>query len=498
MEPGNRDVFTKSEKGDQMRFQRVLFIIPNLKWFYGYPNYPHLGVGYIIELLEEHGIKCCVVDMTLGIKLSCLRRKIREFNPDLIGVTLYSYRCRYAYQLISQIKRITNQPVVIGGPHVSLMKGKALEESGADFAITHEGEHPLLEVCLGKHFEEIDNLIYRDEESIKENPSRPFIKNVDDLPFPKYFPFELEKYGERSIAIISSRGCPYQCIYCPVKTTMGRGLRLRSPESIISELKYWYSRGYRHFDFNDDVFNVNKRRVYEICDLIEKENFTAIFLSCGQGMRMDKVDRPLLERMKEVGFYRIGFGVESFNNRILQSIKKGITTEQIDEGVRIACELGYDVTLFFMLGFPGETWTDIQNSLNFSLKYPVTMNSFYNIIPYPGTDLFNFLQENKLLLVNPDAYLNRDMTRSRKILFQNDSMSMVERRKALELGERFTRRCSSKHMGRRLGRLGIFGKFLAWLLCTKLMWHLRIELDGYGPTYRLRLLVMKLLGLRKR
>lgn len=480
-----------------MRFQRVLFIIPNLKWVYGYPKFPHLGVGYICELLEQYGVKCGVLDMTLGIKLSKLAGKIREFDPDLIGVTLYSYRHYDAYQLIRQIKQITERPVVIGGPHVSLMKGKTLAESGADLAVKYEGEYPLLEICQGKPREEIDNLIYRDGEGIKENPSRPFIDNLDDLPFPKYSSFKLGKYGDsRSIAIISSRGCPYQCIYCSVKTTMGRGFRPRSPESIISELKYWYSRGYRHFDFNDDSFNVNKQRVYEICDLIEKENFAGIFLSCGQGMRLDRVDRPLLKKMKEAGFYRLGFGVESFNDRILQSIKKGETIEQIEEGVKIACELGYDVQLSFMLGFPGETWMDIQNSLNFSLKYPVTVAAF-NIIPYPGTELLSYLQENKLLLADPAIYLNEDMTRSRKILFRTDSMSIDERRKALELGARISRRSSQKDMERRLSRFGILGKVFAWLTCTKLMWFVRTQLDHYGPAYKLRLLTMKLMGLRK-
>lgn len=480
-----------------MRFQQVLFVIPNLKWLFGYPNYPHAGVGYITELLEQHGIKCGILDMTLGNNLSSLRKEIQRFKPDLIAVTLYSYRYRRSYQLIRQIKQFTDQPVVIGGPHVSLLKRESLEESGADLAVTYEGEYPLLEVCLGESFEKVDNLIYRDGEGIKENPSRPFIENLDALPFPKYSPFELGKYGERSIAIISSRGCPYQCIYCSVKTTMGRNFRPRSPENIISELRYWYSRGYRHFDFNDDTFNVDIKRVYEICDLIQKEKLTNIFLSCGQGMRLDRVNRPLLERMREVGFYRLGFGIESFNNPILQSIKKGETIEQMDEGVRTACELGYDVALAFMLGFPGETWMDIQNSLKFSLKYPVTSASFFNIIPYPGTELFDRLKEDELLLTDPYSYLDEDMTNSRKVLFRTDTMSMAERKKALELGARFQRRSYQKHMERRLRRLGILGKVLAWFICTKLMWRLRMWLDHYELTYRTRLFVMKVLRLRK-
>src|SRR5208283_4268778 len=128
----------------QIRFERVLFIIPDLQWENGYPSYPHPGIGYITELLEQHGIKCMVLDMTLGYKFAHLVKTINKYNPDLIGLSLYTYRYRRAYELISRIKGVTEKPIVIGGPHVSLWGKRCLEECAADLGIRYEGENPLL------------------------------------------------------------------------------------------------------------------------------------------------------------------------------------------------------------------------------------------------------------------------------------------------------------------------------------------------------------------
>ena len=214
-------------------------------------------------------------------------------------------------------------------------------------------------------------------------------------------------------------------------------------------------------------------------------------------MRLDRVDQPLLKRMKEVGFHTLQFGIESFNDQILQSMKKGETTEQMEEGVRIACELGYDVVLFFMIGFPGETMVDVQRSFDFSLKYPIVAANFYNVIPYPGTELFDYLEKNNLFSIDPEVYLNEDMTRSRRPLFRTTSMTIAERKKALELGERFSRKTRQKNIEQRLRRFGILGEAFTWFITTKLIFGIKIWLDHYRLTYKLRLYVMKNLKLRK-
>lgn len=457
--------------GVTMRYKRVLFIIPNLKGFYGWPSYPHPGLGYISTFLEIHGIEYEVLDMNLGYQVRAVKKKIKSFAPELIAMTLYTYKHSQAYELIARVKKDFDIPIVVGGPHVSLYGTKVFREDLIDFAIRHEGERDLLALCMGKNLGEIPNLLYSNNGNLKENPGQPFYKDLDELPFPQYSQFELDKYGAREIGIVSSRGCPYHCIYCPIMTTMGRNFRPRSPQNILSELKYWYEKGYRSFEFVDDAFLQDNERVYQICDLIEKEKLNNLSLGCSQGIRANKINRPLLERMRGVGFGCLGFGVESASDRILKSIKKGQTFKQIDEAVKVACELGYDVRLFFMIGFPKQTVGDVEKSFQFALKYPVTFANFYNIIPYPGTELFDYLEKKKLFLVAPETYLNEVITRTREPVFKTSSMSISERKKALKRGYKISRQISWRHRKRQYKKLGILGEIVAWLLTTSFIYH---------------------------
>ena len=208
-------------------------------------------------------------------------------------------------------------------------------------------------------------------------------------------------------------------------------------------------------------------------------------LSCSQGIRANRVNRPLLVRMREGGFRCLGFGVESASERILKSIKKGQTFKQIDEAVKVACELGYDVRLFFMIGFPGETIEDVEKSFQFALKYPVTFANFYNIIPYPGTELFDYLEKNNLFLVEPEVYLNEVITRTREPVFKDSSMPLDERRTALKQGYKISRQIALQHRKSQYKKLGILGKFLAWFLSTSFI-HNRIgKIKQYGVVNRL-------------
>lgn len=457
-----------------MRFKKVFFVIPNLKGFYGWPNYPHPGVGYLSTFLETKGIEYNVLDMNLAYKTEDLKKKIKSFNPDLIAITMYTYKHSQTYRMIDQIKKFFNIPIVVGGPHVSLFKSKVLDGNLIDFAIQHEGEEALFELCLGKPLKDIDNLIYRHDGTVCENPSREFNQDLDRLPFPRFSRFELEKYGTektKDIGLVSSRGCPYHCIYCPIMTTMGRNFRSRSPENVVSEIIYWHEKGYQNFEFVDDTFLQNNERVLQLCDLIEKAGLNKVFFNCSQGIRANRITRPLLERMKEIGFRCLGFGVESASNKVLKCIKKGQLFEQIDEGVRIACELGYDVRLFFMLGFPEETMEDAEQSFKFALKYPVSSANFYNIIPYPGTELFDYLKKNKLFLIEPDVYLNEVITRMRRPVFQTESMSLAERKTVLKKGYAISRKISYRHRKEQFKKFGFTGAVLAFVLSSSLLYH---------------------------
>lgn len=157
--------------------------------------------------------------------------------------------------------------------------------------------------------------------------------------------------------ILSSRGCPFSCIFCPVSLAIGKRLRVRSAGNVVDEVDYWFKikKGYRRFSILDDNFTFYKERTIAICDEIKKRGLKNIILRCGNGIRADKVDREVLEKMKEAGFTYVSYGVESGSERVLKILKKGETIEQIENAIKTSTELGFDVTLFFVIGAPYET-----------------------------------------------------------------------------------------------------------------------------------------------
>jgi len=392
------------------RYGKVLLVIApmvasgaNMYARLQFPAMPAAGIGYLSEFLSYHGIENDVIDLGLDYRedisasIAQLRRRIQEVKPDLIGFQVMTHRRDITKEIIDQI-RSPDYDIVIGGVYISTVRERAMEEFPVDLAVKLEGEYTLLELCQGKDLDKIDNLIFRQDDWIIENKDRAYITDLDSIPFPKYSKFELGKYTLKCLSIASSRGCPYLCIYCSNPPTVGRKFRARSAENVIEEMIYWYKRGYREFDFIDDVFTLRKDRVYRICDLIEQNRLRHLKLHCENGVRADLVDRELLKRMKEVGFFAVNFGVESATNRMLGVIKKGETLEQIDKSIRDACELGYTVGICFLIGSPGETTADVRDSFNFALKHPVAWANFYNIVPYPRTELFEWLKKNNYFL----------------------------------------------------------------------------------------------------
>ncbi len=397
-----------------MRFSKVLLCVPPLKGstacqksrrdlpMFEVPEMPLSGIGYLSEFLLSKGIDVEVMDMRFGYSVSDLLAKIHEFKPDLVGFNMMTYNCFIGYSVISKI-RSDKYKIMVGGPHASTLRKDVLKDCPeVDYAIKLEGELTLLELCEGKDEAEIKGLIFRKDGEIVENEDRPFIESLDTLPFPRYKKFELDKYAGKSIPISTSRGCPYDCIYCPIQAAIGKRYRARSAEDVVNEIKFWYGQGRREFIILDDNMTLLTERVYKICDLIEKNDMKGLSLNCSNGVRADRVDFDLLKRMKEVGFDRLSFGVESANDKILKTIKKGESKEVIEKAIKNACDLGYDVGLFFIVGLPGETNETIRESFEFAKKYPVNFARFYNPIVFPRTELFEWAKKNNLLTKDYD------------------------------------------------------------------------------------------------
>jgi len=415
-----------------MKNNVVLLIKPHYHKSHYNSRWLPTGLAYISEALDEAGIQNKIFDLGLGYKFGDLKRQIEKFNPGLIGISMMSFGSRFTYQLIEAIKDIyPDVPIVAGGPHLSTLRDKVLKECAAvDFGITLEGEETIVELCRAeKPLRQIKGLLFRDgPRGITYTGDRDFINDLDGIGFPRYSKVELDKYP-RFINIVTSRGCPYDCIYCPVRMTIGREFRTRNALSIAEEIQFWFDKGYRDFAVADDNFSLVRERVFAVCDEIQQRKMKGLKISCGNGLRADKTDKKLLSRMKEVGFWYIAFGVEAGNNRILSNLRKGEKIETMEQAIKDACDLGYQVTLFFLLGSPGESRADIEDSVRLAKKYPVYDARFYNLIPFPNTPLYDWAFKNNYFRKDPEKFISEASHWVNDPIFETPEMPFRERKK---------------------------------------------------------------------
>ncbi|MBI5245400.1 MAG: radical SAM protein [Elusimicrobia bacterium] len=443
-----------------MKVQRVFLIKPAYAdSYYDYNDLP-AGLGYVSQALEDHGIETRVFDLHLSEGSKKLFAAIKAFAPQIIGLGLLSYRFKKHYELIDSIKaEFPGISIVAGGSHVSTFRERVLERCPSiDFGVVMEGDETIVELCGNVDDpSKVKGVLHRAAGGVRYSGDRPFIQDLDKLSFPKYARFELGRYP--FITIITSRGCPYRCIYCSVLYSIGKQWRCRSARSVVDELEHWHKRGFRQFEFGDDNFTLKRERVVEICDEIERRGLKGLEIGLGNGIRADRVDKPLLARMKEVGFSYVAFGIESVSNRVLEKLRKGETIEKIEEGVKAAIEVGFPVDLFFLLGSPTETEEDVRASVAFALKYPVKDVAFYNIIPFPTSELYQMLMETKAFLRDPETHLNDSNHWFYSPVFETPELSEKDRIRLLkwanEVTKRHTVEVRRKHVVDQLMRAGV-------------------------------------------
>jgi radical SAM superfamily enzyme YgiQ (UPF0313 family) len=454
-----------------MKSKKILLINPDFKAEWNGVT-PPIGLGYLAETLHSTGIEYDVFDMSLGYNFRQLSRKLDSFDPDLVGISIITCNYYEIYTLIEQIK--THSPrvqTIAGGPHVTIMKEQVLDECPAlDFGVVHEGESTLVELCKGEiPVPEIAGVLYRDGGRVLYTGDREYVKDLDQIPWPRYEHFELDKYFDE-VNIYSSRGCPYHCIFCarPVITSC---FRKRSAENVVDEMEYWYNKGSREFNFEDDNFNLVQERVYKICDEIERRGLTGILIRCSNGIRADRVDRGVLVRMWEVGFRYLAIGVDAGNDRMLKVIQKGETMEQIENAIRLACEVGFAIKLFFVFGNPTETPQDVRDMADLSLKYPINEVHFNNIIPYPGTELYDWVKKNGYFLRPPEDFLNDAAFMDIEPVFETPELPRSEKMK-LKKYLNHVRREVHRRAVRRSFRNQFIGYYASYIAVNRLFEHL--------------------------
>lgn len=450
-----------------MRYERVLLVNPASSGEWRGIR-PHIGLGYLAETLFAEGIDHDVIDMNLGYRFRHLVDKIEDYRPDLIGMPLLTLEYKKFYALIARLKEsYSDIALVAGGPHVTIMKDEVLKKCPElDYGVVSEGERTLVELCRGTSVDRITGLIRWRDGHVVANPAREPVRELDALPWPRYERFELARYIHEA-DIYSSRGCPHECIFCPNRL-ISRGFRARSPKHVVDEMEYWYDRGHRQFNFDDDSFNHVRSRVVEICDEIERRGLKELFIRCSNGVRADRMDRELLARMKEVGFRYIAFGVDAGNDRMLEIVKKGETMADIESAVAAACELGYDVKLLFVVGTPFETAEDIEDKVRLCRKYPVQDAHFYNIIPYPGTELYDWIGSNGLFLREPEDYLNDISCLNYTPVFETPELPADERVRLFRHLRNVQQDIHRGAIKRLIGKTSIVGDVLGYALSTRI------------------------------
>jgi radical SAM superfamily enzyme YgiQ (UPF0313 family) len=437
-----------------MNFHKILFVIPKVQASYAAKLDPHLGVAYLTTVLEQNNVNVEIFDFALDYQFEDLIEKVKNFQPDLIGITLFSFDFVNSHKLINRIKEQFNLPIILGGVHVSSVKEDVLKKTKADYALYGEAESSIIELCQNKPLEEINGLIYRKDNQIVKNPPAEFIKNLDELPFPAFEKFELKKYTypqENRLQIATSRGCPYNCVYCAVKLSMGLGFRPRSPENVLKEIEYWHNKGYTFFEFVDDCFTLDMDRAKKICDLIIGKKIN-IKWNCANGIRADRVDEELLRKMKQAGCEFVAYGLETGSEKILKNIKKGITLQKALDAFQLTKKVGLKFAVNFIIGLPEETYQDALNSINLAKKLPANYVNFSNMVPYPGTETYGYIKEKGKFLLPKETYLTESTTKLGNPVFETPEFSSEERIKALKKGRAIAKKTHLQYrLGKKLG-----------------------------------------------
>jgi len=364
-------------------------------------NYtPPLGLAYLGAMLGQVGCEVRILDASAPYTQYTLRELVAEtidYRPDLVGVGIMIPWSQYSYQLIGELRRSIEAPIVAGGPHPSQLPEEALRYH-ADMVVRGEGEYAIQDLVKWLRgelrIEEILGLSYHINGEVRHNPPRPLIEDLDVLPFPAKHLFIREHYVKTAPEInkyrtlISSRGCPFSCTYCS-KPVFGTTVRMRSPANVIMEMEaLMETYGLQSFNFVDDLFTVNRQRVMEFCELILQKKLSVHWKCIA---RLNTVDPELLAKMKQAGCVGINYGVESGSPETLLRARRGYTVEQAEAALKATYEAGMPCQANFMYGFPWETPQHIQQTINFIKKIEpyVEMIPAGGILePTPGTALY--------------------------------------------------------------------------------------------------------------
>jgi anaerobic magnesium-protoporphyrin IX monomethyl ester cyclase len=387
-----------------VKMVKVLLINPPQTFYRGSDlpagNLP-LGLMYIAAVLDKAGYKVEILDafmtdssfrkigdaLIVGMPYEKIKEEIRRRKPDIVGIANpFTCQVEHAIKIGNIVKEVDPSILtVVGGPHVTVVPAEFLEEAkNIDIAVIGEGEHTMLDIV--KFFEgtkeigDVQGIAYRKDGKIKQNAPRPFIKNLDELPFPAYHLVDMEQYlspkkieyrsfKDRAISMITSRGCPFNCNFCSVHLHMGKMFRAHSVNYVINHIEHVVNRyGVKTIFFEDDNLTFDLKRFEAICDKILERGIRFNW-ETPNGIRADYLTLNLLKKMKKSGCQSVFFGIESGDQFVLDNIiDKRLNLKEVVKVAKMCKDIGLKTAAFYIIGFPGEKKENMLKTVELALR----------------------------------------------------------------------------------------------------------------------------------
>ncbi|HEU23807.1 MAG TPA: B12-binding domain-containing radical SAM protein [Mesoaciditoga lauensis] len=408
---------------------KILLVNPiNPSYYYRFGLiFPPLGLGYLSAVLKQHEHEVKIVDMNVE-KFDFQNYHYADY--DLVGISSDTVRFPWAEYIAKRV-RAQGVKVVMGGPHPSVDAYNILKSKTADYVVLGEGEESFVNLVSaiekGERYPNIGGVGYVNENGEVHLSAMRFISDLDSIPFPDWDGLSLERYnwrsyGKRSMSIISSRGCPFDCEFCSVSQLMGRLWRKRSVDNVFEEMKILVKKyGYEFLVFFDDNFTVDPKRVISLSEKVLKND---LHVNCFAFSRTDEIvgHEDMVEAMSKAGCKMLFIGFETANEEAMEEFNKKESVSIAYDAVKILKRYHIDVFASFILGALSDTKESVKKTVKFAKSLNSVVTEFSILTPIPGTRLYKKLEPD---LITKD-YSLYDMTH---LVFKHPNFTPEELRK---------------------------------------------------------------------
>lgn len=368
---------------------------------------PPFGLMSLAAYLLERGIDVTIEDYIVNpYSRKRAREVINKYKPDLIGTTGVTMNIKTALKILKEYSEESPESTIaIGGPHASFDAQDLLRDNDfLDIVVRGEGELTAMELIDKlddpESYPSIPGISFRSRGAVIHNEARPFIENINVLPYPARHLVQLSKYKALGLPLnmITSRGCPFECIFCVGSKMVGRRVRYFDTKRVVDEFQMLSSMGFKQINIVDDLFTSHKKRCIEICEEIIRRGIKHEWTAFA---RVDTVNRELLEVMKDAGCTMLCFGIESGVQEILDRVKKKTTLEKIEKALILCREIGIVPMASYIMGLPGETPDTVRQTMDFA-KGLCNSYGFHILAPFPGTEVREKAEEYGMRILTSD------------------------------------------------------------------------------------------------